>query len=219
MKQDDLEQLAQLPEVEGISIDAPVTVSQSAYDGCSTVAAGSTACGDPASQYSVVRGAMAYRSSNWDGGGIGVAVIDSGVEASDELNITASYDFRSGTAVSAAPTDGYGHGTHVAHLIASTGARSSGYYQGVAPGANLVGRDPQATVWLDSPGVSRHHARITVDGDHVTVEDLGSKNGTHVRGATIVGPTPLADGDEIRFGSMSLTFRVWTTFGSTASEA
>jgi serine protease AprX len=138
VKQDDLEQLAQLPEVEGISIDAPVTVSQSAYDGCSTVAAGSTACGDPASQYSVVRGAMAYRSSNWDGGGIGVAVIDSGVEASDELNITASYDFRSGTAVSAAPADGYGHGTHVAHLIASTGARSSGYYQGVAPGARII---------------------------------------------------------------------------------
>ena len=42
VKEDDLEQLAQLPEVEGISIDAPVVVSQSAYDGCSTVASGST---------------------------------------------------------------------------------------------------------------------------------------------------------------------------------
>lgn len=89
----------------------------------------------------------------------------------------------------------------------------------LAPGENLVGRDPRTAVWLDSPGISRHHARITIDGDRVMVEDLGSKNGTHVRGETIIGPTPLADGDEIRIGSMTLTFRVWTTFGSTASEA
>jgi DNA-binding winged helix-turn-helix (wHTH) protein len=89
----------------------------------------------------------------------------------------------------------------------------------LAPGENLVGRDPQTAVWLDSPGISRRHARISIDGDRVTVEDLGSKNGTHVRGETIVGPTPLADGDEISFGSMSLTFRARTTFGSTASEA
>jgi pSer/pThr/pTyr-binding forkhead associated (FHA) protein len=50
------------------------------------------------------------------------------------------------------------------------------------------------------------------------VEDLGSKNGTHVRGDPVKEPTPLADGDEVRFGSTSLTFRVWTTTGSTASE-
>jgi DNA-binding winged helix-turn-helix (wHTH) protein len=88
----------------------------------------------------------------------------------------------------------------------------------LAPGENLVGRDPQAAVWLDSPAVSRHHARITI-GDRVMVEDLGSKNGPHVRGCAVTAPTPLDDGDEICFGSMRLTFRVWTTSGSTASEA
>jgi DNA-binding winged helix-turn-helix (wHTH) protein len=89
----------------------------------------------------------------------------------------------------------------------------------LAPGENLVGRDPRAAVWLDSPGISRHHARITVDAGHVVLEDLGSKNGTHARGHPVTEPTSLADGDEIRFGSMSLTFRVWTSSGSTASEA
>lgn len=89
----------------------------------------------------------------------------------------------------------------------------------LAPGENLVGRDPRTAVWLDSPGISRHHARITIESDRATVEDLGSKNGTHLRGETIIGPTPLADGDEIQFGSTILTFRVRATFGSTASEA
>ena len=87
------------------------------------------------------------------------------------------------------------------------------------PGENLVGRDPQAAVWLDAPGISRHHARMTIDGDRVTVEDLGSKNGTYVRGDPVTEPTALTDGDEIRFGSMPLTFRVWTSSGSTVSEA
>lgn len=86
-------------------------------------------------------------------------------------------------------------------------------------GENMVGRDPRAAVWLDSPGISRHHARITVEANRVLVEDLGSKNGTHVRGQPVIEPTPLANDDEIRFGSMSLTFRVWRSSGSTASEA
>jgi DNA-binding winged helix-turn-helix (wHTH) protein len=86
-------------------------------------------------------------------------------------------------------------------------------------GENMVGRDPHAAVWLDSPGISRHHARITVGPGSVVIEDLGSKNGTHARGEPISRATPLADGDEIRFGSTSLTFRIWTSSGSTASEA
>jgi DNA-binding winged helix-turn-helix (wHTH) protein len=89
----------------------------------------------------------------------------------------------------------------------------------LALGENVVGRDPQTAVWFDLPGISRYHARIIVDGDRVTVEDLGSKNGTRVRGDLITARTDLADGDEIRFGSMNLTFRVWTSAGSTASES
>ncbi len=139
VKDEDLEQLANLPDVEGISVDAPVKAHQSASDGCSTWVTGyGTACSDANSQFSVLRGAMGYRSTNWDAWDVGVAVIDSGVSPSDDLRITASYDFRSGVGVQAAPYDGYGHGTHVAGLIASSGSHSKGYYQGIAPGARII---------------------------------------------------------------------------------
>jgi len=70
----------------------------------------------------------------------------------------------------------------------------------LADGDNLIGRDPEATVWIDIGGVSRRHARILVDGAHVTLEDLGSKNGTYLRGKRVERPTRLAHGDEIRIG-------------------
>ena len=139
VKDQDLEQLAALPDVEGISVDAPVKAHQSATDACSTWVTGyGTACGDAGSQFSVMRGAMGYRSTNWDAWDVGVAVIDSGVAASDDLRITASYDFRTGIALPVSPYDGYGHGTHIAGLIASSGTHSKGYYQGVAPGAKII---------------------------------------------------------------------------------
>ena len=49
-----------------------------------------------------------------------------------------------------------------------------------AEGENVIGRDPRSSVWVDASGVSRRHARILVSGDAVTLEDLGSKNGTFV---------------------------------------
>jgi DNA-binding winged helix-turn-helix (wHTH) protein len=86
-------------------------------------------------------------------------------------------------------------------------------------GENLVGRHPGVQVWLDSDSVSRRHARITIDRDRVTLEDLNSKNGTRVGGRQITGPSLLADGDEIRFGSIGLTFRIWTGDKATRTES
>jgi DNA-binding winged helix-turn-helix (wHTH) protein/cold shock CspA family protein len=74
-------------------------------------------------------------------------------------------------------------------------------------GAWVLGRDPEADVFIDMSNVSRHHARVLVDGEKVTIEDLGSKNGTFVRGVRIETPTPLSDGDEIHLGSVRFLFR------------
>jgi DNA-binding winged helix-turn-helix (wHTH) protein len=74
-------------------------------------------------------------------------------------------------------------------------------------GENVVGRDRDAVLWVDVYSVSRHHARITVVGDDATLEDLGSKNGTFVRGRPIEGPTSVKDGDEIRIGTVTMTLR------------
>jgi hypothetical protein len=84
-------------------------------------------------------------------------------------------------------------------------------------GPNVLGRAPDAGVWIDAPGVSRSHAQITVAGRDATVEDLGSKNGTFVKGERITAPYHLADGDQIRLGSVVITFRIPPPAGSTES--
>ena len=85
----------------------------------------------------------------------------------------------------------------------------------LAAGPNILGRDPEATVWFDRPGVSRRHARIVVVGDEATIEDLGSTNGTWLHGERIERPTPLRDGDEIRLGPLAVTFRIRRAAAST----
>jgi DNA-binding winged helix-turn-helix (wHTH) protein len=78
----------------------------------------------------------------------------------------------------------------------------------LADGENIVGGAPDASVWIDAAGVSRHHAGILLDGDAATLEDLGSKNGTYVKGRRVSAPARLADGDQIRLGSVVITFRI-----------
>ena len=80
-------------------------------------------------------------------------------------------------------------------------------------GRNVIGRAADAAIQIDSPGMSRYHARIVVAHDGVTLEDLGSKNGSYVNG-TLVTTRRLTDGDEIRLGTTVLKFRI----SSRASE-
>jgi DNA-binding winged helix-turn-helix (wHTH) protein len=76
-------------------------------------------------------------------------------------------------------------------------------------GETILGREPGVDVWLDLPSVSRRHARIVIRDGHASVDDLGSKNGTRVRGEVTTEPVALMNGDEIRIGTVVLTFRVW----------
>jgi DNA-binding winged helix-turn-helix (wHTH) protein len=75
-------------------------------------------------------------------------------------------------------------------------------------GDHIIGRDPAAEIFLDSPSVSRRHGRIRVMNGHATFEDLGSKNGSVVRGQRADGTVPLSNGDTITMGVMELTFRL-----------
>jgi DNA-binding winged helix-turn-helix (wHTH) protein len=75
-------------------------------------------------------------------------------------------------------------------------------------GENIVGRDPHSAVWIDEPHVSGQHARLTVATGRVTLEDLGSTNGTFLRGTRVTELLPLADGDLIRFGATDVTFKI-----------
>jgi DNA-binding winged helix-turn-helix (wHTH) protein len=82
-------------------------------------------------------------------------------------------------------------------------------------GEIVLGRDETVTVFLDHKSISRRHARLAIEGDRATLEDLGSKNGTFVRDERIVSATRLSDGDVIRLGSVSMTFRIFALPQST----
>jgi DNA-binding winged helix-turn-helix (wHTH) protein len=85
-------------------------------------------------------------------------------------------------------------------------------------GENLLGRMGEGVAWFESPTVSRRHARIVVSEGAAVLEDLGSKNGTFLRGQRLTSPSPLSDGDEIRLGRVRMTFRVLPPV-STQTEA
>jgi len=121
------------PDVTGISADA---VIESHGLGGSLW---NTLTGVPADAQSLRR-TLGLPAMAQGGRGVGVAVIDSGIAPMPDLSgrITAFYDFTAG-GVAALPNDAYGHGTHVAGLIAGSGLLSMGGYAGIAPEVRLIG--------------------------------------------------------------------------------
>jgi DNA-binding winged helix-turn-helix (wHTH) protein len=82
-------------------------------------------------------------------------------------------------------------------------------------GENLIGRDPLSTIFLDSTGVSRRHARIVVGPYEARLEDLGSKNGTTVDDQPVTDTVRLGDGDRIAVGPIVIVFRATSSGMST----
>jgi serine protease AprX len=123
----DLQILANDCDVTALSLDAPVS-------GGSTTLTSGGATGT----LRQILGAPA--ASVATGRSIGVAIIDSGISQVTDFSgrITAFYDFTHGGAPVPAYDD-YGHGTHIAGLIGSSGVSSNGLYTGVAPEVTFVG--------------------------------------------------------------------------------
>lgn len=105
---------------------------------------------DREAEASLARTAAAIGAKNvhaqygYDGTGVGVAVIDSGITPwHDDLSVangqgqrvTAFVDFVNGQT---AKYDDWGHGTHVAGIIAGNGYDSTGARAAIAPGANII---------------------------------------------------------------------------------
>src|SRR4051812_34220323 len=86
--------------------------------------------------YPTVVGADKAWKAGWTGSGIGVAVIDTGINATGDLagKVLHSEDFSGDND----NVDHFGHGTFIGGLIAGSGAASVGAVKGVAPNANLI---------------------------------------------------------------------------------
>src|SRR5262249_31490551 len=121
-----LKELENDPDIAFISPDLPVLATA---DGHVEATSGT----------SQIRSAVT--GTTLDGRGIGIAVIDSGIDKTHNLlkastghpGVTYEQDFTGAND----PKDYYGHGTHVATLLAGSNAEN-GYYEGIAPGANLI---------------------------------------------------------------------------------
>ncbi len=126
---EDLAALAADPSVLSISIDAWVTSFARRAS-----ARASAAPSD------VLRTTLGINGTPYAGSGIDVAILDSGIDPNRDLflNIKGFWDFTRG-GVETSAYDDYGHGTHVAGLIASKGRESGKQFMGIAPDVNLYG--------------------------------------------------------------------------------
>jgi predicted component of type VI protein secretion system len=80
----------------------------------------------------------------------------------------------------------------------------------------VVGRE-DAALTIDDPEISRKHAAIRPVDDGFEIEDLGSRNGTHVNGSRIEGTTRLGGGDSIKLGQSVIRFESGRAAATVAS--
>lgn len=69
-------------------------------------------------------------------------------------------------------------------------------------GPVVVGRSASSDIVIEQPFVSATHARFTIQGPALVLEDLESTNGTLVNGHLISQPVTLRDGDEVQVGDV-----------------
>ena len=134
MQAKDVPMLAQANGVRWISLDAPV--KQTDCSDCTTT-------GLLANTYiKAIRADQAWLKK-LQGQGIGVAVVDSGVNWQTDLysimgvnRVVANVQYNTG--YNTTTFDNYGHGSHVAGVVGGNGRMSNGMYIGVAPQSNII---------------------------------------------------------------------------------
>ncbi|MBL8045401.1 MAG: FHA domain-containing protein [Anaerolineales bacterium] len=86
---------------------------------------------------------------------------------------------------------------YVPLLIAQTGP-AAGQRWALNKDELLIGREPECDICIPDRQVSRAHARLRRLANGFELEDLGSKNGTHINGAPVQGKILLQDGDVVQ---------------------
>jgi len=93
------------------------------------------------------------------------------------------------------------------YLLHVTEGPDSGRQFDVADGETILGRDGECGIPLSDPSSSRNHARLLCANGEVTIEDLGSTNGTYVNSEQI-DRYSLLPGDVIGIGTTSMELKV-----------
>jgi phosphoserine phosphatase RsbU/P len=83
----------------------------------------------------------------------------------------------------------------------------------------IIGRQPDAAVYLESLAVSRQHAQILCQNGDCFVEDLGSSNGTFVNGQQLTGRVPLTEHDTLQIGPYLMVIRPDSPLGRDSDPA
>jgi serine protease AprX len=142
-------------------------------------------------------GATSVRQElGYDGSGVGIAVIDSGVTSfHDDLGGLGSWqrvdrfvDFVNGRD---AAYDDYGHGTHVAGIIAGNGADSGGLRAGIAPNARIIALkvlDENGHGYISDVIAALQYAVANRDALNIRVINLSVAAGVSSRIAPILWP-------------------------------
>jgi DNA-binding NtrC family response regulator len=102
------------------------------------------------------------------------------------------------------------------HLLVFRGSSSS-LHQLPASGAVIIGRSETADLRIDDALVSRQHARLALDGDIVTITDLGSQKGTYVNDVKIAGTRVLQPNDAITIHKTTLIFQTTSSAAPSAT--
>jgi hypothetical protein len=84
----------------------------------------------------------------------------------------------------------------------------------LAEGRFVIGRADTCELALDDPLASRQHAVLVTTTDHVTLEDLGSRNGVSVNGEKLKGSRILQPGDTILIGKNEMRFALRRELGT-----
>lgn len=108
------------------------------------------------------------------------------------------------TSIAVAPEVGFDESQddERAYLIVIAGS-SVGEMHKLDQPVTVLGRSVDANVRILDDGISRHHARIRLEGDKVVVEDMGSRNGTFCNGARKTFHV-LQDGDKLQLGRTTI---------------
>ncbi|HEY0095995.1 MAG TPA: FHA domain-containing protein, partial [Archangium sp.] len=85
-------------------------------------------------------------------------------------------------------------------------------------GVTYLGRADENDIVLGGDLVSRRHARLVLEGDHLRVEDLGSRNGSRLNGTPFQGSADLHPGDTISLGENSVSVRQAHQLENAATE-